>query len=182
MGAQCLHRGCQGLPGPRGYCEGHANARRIAAAKVRAVLDAPPKQFHESEFIYIVALDGYQAFKVGRSIDPLSRLQALKTPMPMDMSFVGVFCVASSAAYKLESAVHAVLKECDHHIRGEWFDAEPKDIIAVIRKCAEMTGIHIVTLEDAAAIVREHTASNGGDDDMLRFGEKVSAIWRHLTP
>lgn len=182
MGAQCLNKGCQSPPGPKGYCAKHTKARKTGAAKIRAILDAPSKQFHESEFVYIIALDGHQAFKVGRSIDPVARLRELQTPMPIGMRLIEVFCVASSTAHKLESAAHEILRECGHHIKGEWFDADPQDISAVIRKCAATVGAHILSPHEAMALCREHIASSGTGGGLPAFEDKLARIVRLTRP
>ena len=181
MGPQCLSRGCKNPPNVRGYCEPHTRARKAARERIRAELAAPARNLPESEFVYIIGVEGYDGFKVGRSNDPIKRLAQLQTPLPMNMALLSVLCVVSMGATALERSAHVALTAQGHHIRGEWFKGSAESIEATIRGCASEIGTHVMTPNEVSAICLEHMARNVAGDEMIAFSEKIDRLRRVLS-
>jgi hypothetical protein len=76
--------------------------------------------------VYIVKTDGLPFFKIGVAMNPASRLSALQTACPLDLSIVGVWQVTDDQASRLEKSLHRAFKR--HSVRGEWFTMSPPDL------------------------------------------------------
>lgn len=175
MAAQCLSKGCQNPPGRSGYCSPHAKRRMAAVAKMRAdEIAAEARAVHNSEFLYVIGIQGNQAFKVGRSLDPVKRMANLQCAIPLNLVLEAAFCVASSSAVQLERAAHQALAE--DSLRGEWFKADLAKIVETINRCAAEIQAPIIDPVAALIMCREDKIRTGGSDDMHRFESKCRRL------
>lgn len=175
MSAQCLQKGCGNPPARMGYRSGHYQRRLSAATKIKAQAEAmPAREIHESEFLYVIGISGNPFYKVGRSLDPVKRMANLQCSIPIDLTLEAAFCVASSAASRLEGAAHKALVA--HNTRGEWFRTDKAEIIKTVKVCADQIEAVILDPVAALAICRDDTARTGGRDEMLGFEDKLKRI------
>mgnify|MGYP006440862837 CR=1 FL=1 len=76
-----------------------------------------------SEYIYIAWEQGTSSYKIGRSCDPIKRIDQLNsgTKRPNEVELLRVISVYDS--YKEEAYLHQKFSE--YRIRGEWFNLHP---------------------------------------------------------
>ena len=87
-------------------------------------------------YIYIIKCIGQNIVKIGRSINPHSRLQGIKVACPFDVELI--FTAQCSNYREVEQYLHKKLS--DKHMRGEWFkvsDSDLKDIIKEVESIAK---------------------------------------------
>lgn len=74
-------------------------------------------------YVYYLICDAGQGslmIKIGKSVDPASRLQQLHSGCPFRFETIGmVACTRDERAYKLEAHLHRTF--ADRRINGEWF-------------------------------------------------------------
>jgi hypothetical protein len=89
-----------------------------------------------SHFIYVIATVGADGVltapvKVGISSQPYARLSAIQTSCPNKVRIAHLFRVRERAtALHYERQTHDLWEECV--ISGEWFDANPDDVIDLL--------------------------------------------------
>jgi hypothetical protein len=84
---------------------------------------------YPSLYVIKAASTGY--YKVGRAINPSTRVRRLQTRSPFDLEIVHTICGEDEIeASRLERRVHELLDP--HHFRGEWFDCSLDQIMAAI--------------------------------------------------
>lgn len=155
---QCLNKGCHRPPGPIGFCDHHLRLRRAAKDMHEA---KPMRDFHNSDFVYLIGMDQIGAMKVGRSLDPVMRLAELQAPIPLDLRLSTAFCVASDGARRLENLVHKALTARGLLMRGEWFRVGFDDAALMVEKVANENGIVIMSLRSALEACREMVIGTG---------------------
>lgn len=168
---QCLIKGCARQPGPIGFCDHHLRLRREAKAKVVA----PQRDFHNSDFVYLISADKTGAIKVGKSLDPVARIAELQAPIPIDLRLSAAFCVVSDDARRLELMIHKTLTRRGLLIRGEWFRIGLDDAIAAVEQVARKNEIVIMTPSAALAACRE-MATKGVAFGRDQFDAKLSRL------
>lgn len=80
----------------------------------------PGEHSKESRSTYLVVVLEARAFKVGRALNPWSRVRELQTASPFDLKLVHVIPV------DIESKIHEALAPC--LIRNEWFRYSAKAV------------------------------------------------------
>jgi hypothetical protein len=89
----------------------------------------PPARDYPSLYVIKAASTGY--YKVGKAINPSTRVRRLQTGSPFDLEIVHTVCGEDEIeASRLERRVHELLDP--HHLRGEWFDCSLDRIMAAI--------------------------------------------------
>lgn len=83
-----------------------------------------PKKQPKKDHLYIIRDLDFAALKIGRSINPESRLKSLSTSSANRMEIVKVYPEMGC----WEEEVHNALKAAGLHIRSEWFTDDPKVI------------------------------------------------------
>lgn len=87
-------------------------------------------------FVYLVATvqDGQfmAPVKVGLSVSPKARVEALQTACPFELGLVGAISYPTrEIAMRMEDCFHSTQKE--HRLRGEWFDIPPRAALDLLR-------------------------------------------------
>ena len=79
----------------------------------------------EKEQCYFMHDKNSNAIKVGRSLNPISRLAAIQTSNPNEIKLLGSIGLKNSKSWiNNERIIHDDLKNQGYHIRGEWFRAD----------------------------------------------------------
>lgn len=151
---QCLNKGCRRPPGPIGFCDHHLRLRKEAKAQIVV----PRREFHNSDFLYLISADKSDAIKVGKSLDPVMRLLELQAPIPFDLRLSAAFCVVSDDARRLELLMHKALTKRGLLIRGEWFRIGVDEAISTVEAVARKNEITIMTPTAALEACREEAA------------------------
>lgn len=95
--------------------------------------------------VYAIGREYGPPIKIGFSTRPRTRLVDLQIASPEELRFHAVCWVATKAdATKLEAGCHRFLKGHGCHVRGEWFDLDPKGAKMAIDCAAMDTGCKIV--------------------------------------
>lgn len=82
---------------------------------------------------YVYAISDGESIKIGQSLNPLLRLNALQVANASELSLVWVkLCKNKDSSNKLERTIHKTYKELN--IRGEWFNYEILRIIKLAYK------------------------------------------------
>lgn len=76
--------------------------------------------------IYIIKAGDSNKYKIGVANDIGHRLKNLQTAHYEDLIVVRSFYLQD--AYGMEKKIHKMFKECQKHIRGEWFMLDEEDI------------------------------------------------------
>lgn len=76
-------------------------------------------------YVYLVHAKGTNRYKIGRSINPLKRLDQLQGQSPFPL--IVEDCVWSPDSILLEKQLHD--RFCDFRVHGEWFELEDKEYI-----------------------------------------------------
>lgn len=100
------------------------------------------------QFLYVMK-SAFGHCKVGISIDPMKRMNAIRTGHGGEVSLIATYG-PFNAATKLESAVHDALSES--RMLGEWFDCSESDVIRAVKACLESFIDDEDISEEAAAI------------------------------
>lgn len=86
--------------------------------------------------LYLIAFKKGAAFsapiKVGVSSSPFGRLDTLQTACPYELGIVGSLIYPSrEIARQMENCFHET--HSHRRLRGEWFDIEPTEALAILR-------------------------------------------------
>jgi hypothetical protein len=81
------------------------------------------------QYIYIIQCEQY--VKVGRTLNPESRLLDMQVGNPFPLRLIEVFEDIPNA-YAIEYQIHEKL--CRYHHHGEWFECKPKVAISIAKK------------------------------------------------
>ena len=81
-------------------------------------------------YIYMIKCIGQDIVKIGRSINPHSRLQSIKVACPFDVELI--FTAQCSNYREVEQYLHKKLS--DKHMKGEWFKVSDKDLKDIIKE------------------------------------------------
>ena len=83
-------------------------------------------------FVYLIKTKDTNQYKVGITSNLDRRLWQLQNANPNKLSVESLRCVSDrQEARKLEKQIHQYLKRIHAHIRGEWFDIHPADVVKV---------------------------------------------------
>lgn len=90
----------------------------------------------DATFVYLIAEKRDGCFvgpvKVGVSDGPLNRLATIQTGNPLDLGIVGLIAYPNrDIALSMEDCFHVTQK--NKRLRGEWFDMDPADALALAR-------------------------------------------------
>jgi hypothetical protein len=99
--------------------------REIAAMRVLGVA-----RTENVEYVYFIRSTATGAIKIGKSVDPMKRLNALQVATAEPVELLG--CMPDVLGGKLERDVQGRFKKL--HVRGEWFRAEPALLSFIARK------------------------------------------------
>lgn len=102
--------------------------------------------------VYVVGNEHAGAVKIGIAIDVQKRMASLQTGSPHPLRLHSALYTGRRQARHLEKLVHDKLKECEVHLNGEWFDVDPVDAAAVLKKVADISGIAVLSPWDYAMI------------------------------
>lgn len=75
--------------------------------------------------VYLINAAGTNRYKIGVSINPKSRLEALSSGSPIDLAIVA----QCPGDFRFEQALH--VRHSSKHVRGEWFELGPDDVEAL---------------------------------------------------
>lgn len=84
-----------------------------------------------SESVYVVGSLAARPVKIGRSIDPVSRLASLQAGSPVKLCLQATF----PGGPRLENHLHSCFAR--QRIHGEWFDFQAEDPLALITSAVE---------------------------------------------
>jgi len=81
------------------------------------------------EYVYVICTKDLRC-KIGRSIDPLARLEDIQACCPNKLEIVHLIHQKDSLLFcsKLEGKLHRHYKREGKHIHGEWFQLEESDL------------------------------------------------------
>lgn len=85
--------------------------------------------FDPSELRRVYLISNGLHIKIGVSIDPRSRMEALQTGSSLPL----VLVQDMEGGFDLEARLHARYK--DQRVRGEWFALDPQDVEEIVRGC-----------------------------------------------
>jgi hypothetical protein len=86
-------------------------------------------------FVYVIK-SSPGPVKIGKAVDPSSRLKILQTGAPFRLSLEKVCrCDDEKSAYKVEKSAQRVLR--GKRLTGEWFDVSVDDAIAAIEEAVD---------------------------------------------
>jgi hypothetical protein len=95
--------------------------------------------------VYAIGREYLPPIKIGFSSRPKGRLMEMQIGSPDPLKFHFVCWVRTKAdATKLEAACHKLLHEHNCHVKGEWFDLDPKGARLAIDGAAATAGCHII--------------------------------------
>lgn len=89
--------------------------------------------FNPEELRKVYLISNTLHTKIGVSVDPLTRMEALQTGSSLELSLV----YQVDGGFDLESHLHDKFKA--KRVRGEWFDLSPQDLVEV-RSCLRNAG------------------------------------------
>jgi len=108
-----------------------------------------------SGFTYVYVIRHEQGFlKIGRADDPIARRDQIQTSSPYEIDLWKVALCSNDADYFLdyphmEDYLHSEFS--DSLVRGEWFDADPGDVLEVMEDAVgddSLPGIRLVDAQD----------------------------------
>lgn len=88
--------------------------------------------------IYVIGAPEMAYVKVGRAKTVRTRFEQMQTGMPYRLRIFGAIFMPKWASVVVEWEAHQALTEMGFHFRGEWFDIDPADALAVVSKCADL--------------------------------------------
>lgn len=141
---RCIYPGCSDMSARRGFCSRHYQtfkAREDALNRFNQHRMAGKKD--EIAALYVIGSLEMEPVKVGRSYNPVQRVQAMQCGCPYRLYVFGALYGRRDAIIALEWETHRALTEFGFHVSGEWFDAPPQDTLAVARKCADMYDLKV---------------------------------------
>lgn len=95
--------------------------------------------------IYAVGREYLPPIKIGFSRKPRARLHELQIGSPEELRFHLVCWLSTTEnATQLEATCHRFLKERGCHVRGEWFDLDPKGARLAVDAMAAHLGCQLV--------------------------------------
>ncbi|MFJ6775736.1 GIY-YIG nuclease family protein [Kitasatospora sp. NPDC091257] len=83
------------------------------------------------DFVYVVGSPVARPVKIGRSVDPPSRLASLQAGSPVELRLLATF----PGGPRLEKYLH--VRFADQRVHGEWFDFRGEDPLALITRAVE---------------------------------------------
>lgn len=83
-------------------------------------------------YVYLIKIDYSNQYKVGITTNFNRRLRQLQIANPNQLVVESLKCVSTQqGARKLEKQIHNHLKRMNAHIRGEWFNIHPADVLKI---------------------------------------------------
>jgi len=89
---------------------------------------------HSLGYVYIIGFDEPGIVKIGSALSPFTRLLELQCGNPFELKVLAAVSVYSSAPVLIEQAAHKLA--ADSWIRGEWFELDEDEAIAVVLQAA----------------------------------------------
>lgn len=107
----------------------NAEIREERRRRYERVMDSKPKQQETAEgYVYFVRADD-NFTKVGSTTNLESRYKSLKTTSPHDLQMQSY--IKTEDCRGLENEIHKLLKDGNSHVKGEWFDINKEDEVAI---------------------------------------------------
>lgn len=180
----CKYPHCDMKVKARGFCEKHYRRFSKMETNVQKQRLRPPIDSHEYHAIYVIGCFHFAPVKIGLTNNIWKRVSALQTGCPYRLFVFGARFSTPEIITGLEWEVHKTLTELECACRGEWFDIDPNDALAVIDKCAELQEFPILTPErykvlretdlDGGVLHRNLSAPTHTDMEMI-YGSIESA-------
>ncbi len=96
-------------------------------------LKSIPKTFQDSKsgYVYVIQEKSQGHYKIGRTLDPNSRMQTFSLKLPFKIEYL--YVIEAFDMYKLESQLHKLFEE--KHVNGEWFSLSAYDLLWIENNC-----------------------------------------------
>lgn len=128
--------------------------------------------------VYVIGCRRTNAVKIGIAQDVIARIGQLQTGYPFPLKLYGAFYTKRLWAERLERICHDKMKEFDLHLKGEWFEAEPDDVIRLVVKLAEVSGNPVLTAGEYGAMLAAWDDLDHDVPDCLRtVRSKIKRDW-----
>ena len=75
-----------------------------------------------------------------------------------------------------KALVKKALTEMGYHYRGEWFDANVDDAVAVARKCADMYGLVVSDAKDAKRNMDRYYPLHGKQEERMKAERMLDLV------
>ncbi len=98
---------------------------------------------YETSGVYVMDAEGTHSVKIGISKKPKTRMDELQTGSASSVIIFWVGRVPKESARSVERATHALLKDENRHIRGEWFQCSAAYARGAVIRAAESIGVPI---------------------------------------
>lgn len=110
--------------------------------KAQAKIARHPRHRRESSLeeqgVYVIGAAG-NPIKIGVAKDAGKRLRSIQTGSAVSLRIYAHVPVAPGQAYNVEHACHSRL--ADYRLKGEWFDYDPYEALALVRAVIEELGV-----------------------------------------
>lgn len=113
--------------------------------------------------LYVICPENGWPCKIGISVAPRKRLNALQTSVWKRLKVAGCYWLPTAKeARQLEKAIHETLTDDNIWLHGEWFDMRPEQAMEIVEFKAEVLGLycspvieHDEALEDVIREIRD---------------------------
>lgn len=143
--------------------------KNVRVIKKQRELQEVGEPLEKAGYVYIFNALGTCRFKIGKSVDPSSRLKSLQTGSPLKIRYVYAGFVEEMS--DVELTIHSMFS--GKRIIGEWFDLDSNDIKEII----SIIQLEVVDRDAYFALkVAEEDISKPMKDIVLEFAKKKDVI------
>lgn len=173
----CNYPGCEDLPKRRGYCTKHYQSfKKREDALYRYNQPRVAGKYDEMAALYFIGSQEMEFVKIGWSTSPIDRLATMQTGCPYTMRLYMALFSRKDIIIALEWETHRALTEMGYHYRGEWFEANADDAVAVARKCADMYGLVVSDAKDAKRNMDRYYPLHGKQEDRMKAERMLDLV------